>query len=565
LKKLRWQLLVVLLAMAAISILLLSQQSPNQQGPESSVQPVAGGKYTEALVGSLGRLNPVLDYYNSVDYEVDRLLYSSLVRYDPRGLPHGDLAETWGISQDGKVYNFSLRADAVWHDGQPVVSDDIVFTVDLLRQDGLPIPDDLRDFWKQIDVEALDEKTIQFRLPEPFSPFLDYLTFGILPKHLLVDLSPEAMIDAPFNLNPVGSGQYRIESLDVQDGQIKGIVLDAFNRYYGSKPFIEKIVFRYFPDEDTALAALEQGDVMGISQITAAVLPQALQETRLQIFTARLPRFSLIYLNLDDPQLPFFQDSAVRKALLLGVNRRWIVDRVLGGQAIIANGPIFPDSWAYYGGIEQVPYDPDAAVAMLKEAGYTVPAAGGNVRAKDGVAISFELAYPEGQPYEEIAARVQQDWRKLGIEVKLQAVPYDELLTDYLEPRTYQAVLTEINLSRSADPDPYPFWHQSQITSGQNYSGWDDRQVSEYLEQARVQEDFGERAKRYRNFQVRFSTEMPALPLYYPVYSYGVDEAVHGVSVGPLYDPADRFTNIAAWYLLTGTTAQVLTSPVATP
>jgi peptide/nickel transport system substrate-binding protein len=565
LKKLRWQLLVVLLAMAAISILLLSQQSPNQQGPESSVQPVAGGKYTEALVGSLGRLNPVLDYYNSVDYEVDRLLYSSLVRYDPRGLPHGDLAETWGISQDGKVYNFSLRADAVWHDGQPVVSDDIVFTIDLLRQDGLPIPDDLRDFWKQIDVEALDEKTIQFRLPEPFSPFLDYLTFGILPKHLLVDLSPEAMIDAPFNLNPVGSGQYRIESLDVQDGQIKGIVLDAFNRYYGSKPFIEKIVFRYFPDEDTALAALEQGDVMGISQITAAVLPQALQETRLQIFTARLPRFSLIYLNLDDPQLPFFQDSAVRKALLLGVNRRWIVDRVLGGQAIIANGPIFPDSWAYYGGIEQVPYDPDAAVAMLKEAGYTVPAAGGNVRAKDGVAISFELAYPEGQPYEEIAARVQQDWRKLGIEVKLQAVPYDELLTDYLEPRTYQAVLTEINLSRSADPDPYPFWHQSQITSGQNYSGWDDRQVSEYLEQARVQEDFGERAKRYRNFQVRFSTEMPALPLYYPVYSYGVDEAVHGVSVGPLYDPADRFTNIAAWYLLTGTTAQVLTSPVATP
>jgi peptide/nickel transport system substrate-binding protein len=565
LKKLRWQLLVVLLAMAAISILLLSQQSPNQQGPESSVQPVVGGKYTEALVGSLGRLNPVLDYYNSVDYEVDRLLYSSLVRYDPRGLPHGDLAETWGISQDGKVYNFSLRADAVWHDGQPVVSDDIVFTVDLLRQDGLPIPDDLRDFWKQIDVEALDEKTIQFRLPEPFSPFLDYLTFGILPKHLLVDLSPEAMIDAPFNLNPVGSGQYRIESLDVQDGQIKGIVLDAFNRYYGSKPFIEKIVFRYFPDEDTALAALEQGDVMGISQITAAVLPQALQETRLQIFTARLPRFSLIYLNLDDPQLPFFQDSAVRKALLLGVNRRWIVDRVLGGQAIIANGPIFPDSWAYYGGIEQVPYDPDAAVAMLKEAGYTVPAAGGNVRAKDGVAISFELAYPEGQPYEEIAARVQQDWRKLGIEVKLQAVPYDELLTDYLEPRTYQAVLTEINLSRSADPDPYPFWHQSQITSGQNYSGWDDRQVSEYLEQARVQEDFGERAKRYRNFQVRFSTEMPALPLYYPVYSYGVDEAVHGVSVGPLYDPADRFTNIAAWYLLTGTTAQVLTSPVATP
>lgn len=564
-KKLRWQLLVVLLALAAISILLLSQQSTNQPGSETSVQPVAGGRYTEALVGSLGRLNPVLDYFNPVDYEVDRLVYSSLMRYDARGLPHGDLAESWGISQDGQVYNFSIRGDAVWHDGQPVVSDDIVFTVELMRQDNLPFPEDLRAFWKQVEVEALDEKTIQFRLPEPFSPFLDYLTFGVLPRHLLEGLSPEELADAPFNLNPVGSGQYRIESLDVEDGQIKGLTLDSFNNYYGTRPFIEKVIFRYYPEEEAALSALEQDEVMGIGQITPVLLPLALQESALQVFSARLPRFSLIYLNLDDPQLPFFQDSVVRKALLMGLNRRWIVDRILGGQAIIANGPIFPDSWAYYDGIEQIPFDPDKAISMLKEAGYSVPAAGGNVRVKDGVPLSFELAYPEGPLYDEIAARVQQDWSKLGVQVQLQSVPYDELLSDYLEPRTYQAALAEINLSRSADPDPYPFWHQSQITSGQNYSGWDDRQVSEYLEQARILVDFGERARRYRNFQVRFNSEMPALPLFYPVYSYGVNEAVHGVSVGPLYDPADRFANIAAWYLLTGTTAQAAGSPAATP
>jgi peptide/nickel transport system substrate-binding protein len=119
-----------------------------------------------------------------------------------------------------------------------------------------------------------------------------------------------------------------------------------------------------------------------------------------------------------------------------------------------------------------------------------------------------------------------------------------------LEPRLYQAALIDLNLTRSPDPDPYPFWHQTQITGGQNYSKWDDFQVSEYLEQGRVVVDIGERTKNYRNFQVRFSQELPALPLFYPVYVYGVDAEVQGVSMGPLFDPSDRFSLINRWFLV---------------
>jgi peptide/nickel transport system substrate-binding protein len=147
--------------------------------------------------------------------------------------------------------------------------------------------------------------------------------------------------------------------------------------------------------------------------------------------------------------------------------------------------------------------------------------------------------------------------------VKLKAVPYAELLSDYLEPRKYQAALVEINLARSPDPDPYPFWHQAQISNGQNYSQWDDRQVSEYLEQARVSSDLAERTRRYRNFQVRFAAELPALPLYYPVYSYAIDGSVRGVSVGPLYDPADRFNTILNWYLKTRSNNTIATPTLA--
>jgi peptide/nickel transport system substrate-binding protein len=269
----------------------------------------------------------------------------------------------------------------------------------------------------------------------------------------------------------------------------------------------------------------------------------------------------LIYLNLDNTELPFFKENEIRRALLMGLNRRWIIDKLLRGQGILANGPIFPESWAYYEGVEQVEYNPENAKEILKQAGYTFPTEGGKARAKDGVPLSFELVHPESELMTAIAQKVQQDWSQLGVDVALKAVPYPELLAEYLEPRTYEAALVELDFSRSPDPDPYPFWHQAQITSGQNYAQWDDRQVSEYLEQARVMVDLDERIKRYRNFQVRFASELPALTLFFPVYSYGVDKSVFGVSMGPLFDPSDRFANIATWYMKTGPAAQAMITP----
>ena len=563
-KKLRWQLLVVVLALAAIGALLLSQQQVTLPGIEAVDEPVAGGVYTEALIGSLGRLNPVLDYYNPADYDIDRLLFSSVMRFDSRGLPYYDLAQDIGISQDGRDYNFSIRPDAVWHDGEPVTSDDVIFTIEMMQDDAIPLPPDIKEFWGQVKVLAINEKTIQFKLPEPFAPFMDYLTFGVLPRHLLEGVDAQQLADAAFNLEPIGSGPYRFENLIVEDGKIAGVVLAAFDDYYGKKPFIEKVVFRYYPDASTALDAYDQGEVLGISQITKDVLPRALKEPNLNLFTARLPRLSLIYLNLDNPTVPFFEDANVRRALMMGLNRRWIVDRLMDGQAIIAHGPIFPESWAYYDGVEHVNFDPEAALALLKTEGYTIPAEGGQVRAKDGVALSFKMVYPDDALYTEIAERIRDDWARLGVKADLEPLSYDELLNNYLEPRTYQAALVELNLGRSPDPDPYPFWHQAQITGGQNYSQWDDRQVSEYLEQARVLDDLNERARRYRNFQVRFSSELPALPLFFPVYSYGIDKQVNGVSIGPLFDPSDRFNNITSWYLITGP-AQGSLTPTPTP
>lgn len=557
----RWQLLVVVLALVAIGVLLAGQQ-PAVQQQVATVQPVTGGTYSEALIGDFGRLNPVLDFYNQVDRDVNKLIYSGLISFDDRGLPIGDLAESWGISQDGTVYNFSIRPDASWHDGRPVTSADIVFTASLLRSDELPVPDDLREFWKQIEVLPIDDNIVQFRLPEAFAPFLDYAAFGVLPEHVLGSVTPAELIDSDFNLQPVGSGPFQFTRLLSEEGSITGVVLSSFDDYYRDKPFIDEVVFYYYPDSQSAVTAYLNGELQGISQLDQQTFHQVLAAPEMNMYSGRLPQLTQIYLNLDDSELPFFQDSSVRRALLMGINRQWMIDNLLDSQSLIADGPIFPGSWAYYEEIERIPYDPNGALAILKEAGYTIPSGGSSVREKDGVPFSFELVHPNTPMHTALAEAIQRDWSRLGIDVELNPVSYEEIIADYLEPRDYQAALVDLNMTRSPDPDPYPFWDQAQIGDGQNYSNWDDRQASEFLERARISTDIGERTQAYRNFQVRFTTEMPALPLFYPVYSYAVDQELQGISMGPLYDLSDRFNTISSWYLVA---QPALVAPTVSP
>jgi len=238
----------------------------------------------------------------------------------------------------------------------------------------------------------------------------------------------------------------------------------------------------------------------------------------------------------------------VRQALLIGLNRQRLVDRMLGGQGIIADGPILPDTWAYYNNTGQIEFDPTNAEKILKDAKYIFTGEDATVRKKDDVALEFTLLHPDDPYYLELAKLIQENWNALGMDVELQAVPYEELVNVNLDDREYQAALIELNFSRSPDPDPYPFWDQAQVTGGQNYSQWDNRTASEYLEKARVTVNMDDRARLYRNFQLIFAEEMPALPLFYSVYSTAIDYQVQGVTMGPLFDRSDRFSTINNWY-----------------
>lgn len=563
--KLRWQFLLVGLALVAIAILLLAQQPLLQA---FTAQPERGGIYIEGLVGNIGRLNPLLDGANSADQDIDRLLFNGLVRFDARGNPQPDLAEDWGVSLDGLLYNFALREGLTWHDGEPLTTADVAFTIELLKNPSLPIGEDVRTLWQTVEVIVLDDLHIQFRLPSAYAPFMDYLAFGLLPQHLLGEMDAATLMNAPYNLEPVGSGPYRFGELLNEDNQVTGVVLNAWDGYYAGRPFIDQVVFHYYETPEAAYQAYQEGDLLGISYIDPELLPTVLSDPILNVYSTRLPSLSLVLLNLDNAEKPFFQETQVRQALMYGINRQWIVDEFLGGQAMVADGPILPGSWAYNESQPHIPFDTDIAISILKQAGYTIPAEGGQVRSKEGISLEFELVHPDDVLHTQIAGNIRDTWAQIGVQVTLVAVPYEQLITDYLEPRAYEAALVDLNFTHQPDPDPYPFWHQAEATGGQNYSKWNDRRASEYLEQARAYPGIStnqiQRARLYRNFQAHFAREMPALLLYFPIYNYAISSQVRGVAVGPLFQSSDRFATINEWFLVARGQAEEL-DPTAQP
>lgn len=558
-RRFRWQILIVLLTGLVVGLILILQRSVSTPEVESTPNPITGGSFTEALVGEVMRLNPALDRFNQPDRDIDRLIFSSLVKFDSRGLPVGDLASSWDISSDGTRYTVNLRENAVWHDGTALTSQDVLYTVSLLQSSSSLVPEDLRSFWQLVQVSALSDLSLEFSLPYSFAPFMDYLTFQVLPSHLLGNLTLDELVDHPFNLAPIGSGPYRFSEFTLTDGKIDGVRLVSFEYYYAGRPFIDEINFKLFPDAHTALQAYLSDEVDAVARIDQADLETALDQPGLDIHSSRLPRLTMVFLNTQNLAQPLLQSADFRKALMAATNRQAMSDEVFFSQAVPALGPIMPGNWAFYDGLEPYRYDVDLARQLLAGAGYGWSEAG-QLMTPEGAQASLTLLVQDDPIHNQLAAILAENWASIGIEVVLDVRPYAELMTS-LDSRAYEAALVDIDLSNTPDPDPYPFWAESQAESGQNYSQWRNTTASEYLEQARTQPNIDLRMRLYRNFQILFEEDLPSLPLFYTVYNYGTKNVIKNVSIGPIFDPADRFNSVNTWYILSGTTSSQATTP----
>ncbi|MCS7283406.1 MAG: peptide ABC transporter substrate-binding protein [Anaerolineae bacterium] len=509
--------------------------------------PAQGGAYVEGIAGFPYAINPLLVAYSEADRDVASLVFSGLTRLNSQGEVEPDLALRWEISLDGLTYVFHLRPGVRWHDGAPLTADDVLFTVRMLQDPDSPVPPDLRNLWSTVQVVKEDDLTVRFVLSEPFAPFLDYTTIGLLPAHVLENVPAAELSVHNFNLHPVGTGPFQVEAVE-QEGEIQSILLRAAPSYYGPRPYLDRVRFRFYPSDQSAFRAYRAGEVEGVAQIPLEILPQARQERGLNLYSAPIARQVLIFLNLGKKEeLPFFQQKEVRQALMYGLDRQALVDNLLQGQALVAHSPVLAGTWAYYEGIHRYEYAPALAGALLEGAGWILTP-GSPVRMKGEQRLAFTLLVSTDPLQIAVAQEVARQWATMGIAVSIEtAAPLE--VQQALERREYQAALVELTLP--GHPDPYPFWHQTQITGGQNYAGLDHRRISEVLETARITVDPNRQKEFYREFQELFADEVPAILLYQPVYTYGVGQKVQGVQIGPLMYPSDRLRTISSWYIAT--------------
>ncbi len=533
-----WTFLGFLALVIALALVLLPQ-SPLAHMEEA-------GSYTEGLAGAPQHLNPLLAQYNSTDRDICALLFEGLTAFDEAGRLVPRLAERWEVSSDGLTYTFFLRRGVFWHDGAPFTADDVVFTAGVMADPDFQAldPSGLFDLWSSVKVEKVDDYAVRFTLSEPFAPFLDYSTVGILPAHLLKQVPVSDLPKSAFNYQPVGTGPFTVESVSAKEVRLK-----SNPAYYGERPRLQSVAFRFFPDVESIWTAYQKRQVDGLGQVPPAALARIQSTPSLRLYSARLAQITMVLLNLQDPELPFFAEVPVRQALMWGLDRQGLIERVLDGQGILANSVIFPESWAYHPAAPAYTFDPTKAMRLLEDAGWK-DADGDGVREKEGRTLSFTLLTSEDPVWQEVAGELARQWRAIGVEAVPETVGFYELVGRYLYPRRFQAALVSVELA--GDPDPYPLWHSTQAAEkGQNWAGFADRRADEVMEEARRIVDQTRRAELYAEFQAIFAEQVPAVLLYYPVYNYAVDQRLKNVQLGPLMSPADRFRTISQWYIET--------------
>ena len=177
--------------------------------------PERGGVFREGVAGNPQYINPLLCHAHDIDRDLCSLLFRGLTRLDQQGQVVPDLAESWS-APDGLAYTFRLRENQFWHDGKPVTIDDVLFTIEMMQNPDSPILTDLAELWRSVAVERVDDRTVRFLLDQPYAPFLDFTTVGLLPKHIWQDVPPAELRDSPFNLHPVGNGPMQVALTSAQ-------------------------------------------------------------------------------------------------------------------------------------------------------------------------------------------------------------------------------------------------------------------------------------------------------------------------------------------------------------
>ena len=513
----------------------------------STYLPKEGGTYTEGVVGQPRYINPILASSSDADSDIARLVYSSLFKLDSNLTLQNDLAESYELSKDNKTYTVRIKRNVLWSDGKPLTADDVVFTIQSIQSSQYASP--LASSFQGVQVQKVDDYTVSFNLQQTtYAPFLSNLTVGIAPKHVWENIPPKSVGLAEQELKPVGSGPYKFQELVTKKktGETTSITLTRNTSYYGKRPFINTVIFAFFNTHDEAVAALTSGKINGIGYLPVSLLTTIQHRPTLQIHKLLLPQYFALFFNAS--KNPALGDAGVRAALAIATDRTAIIQDALQGEAEFMGTPI-PSGTFDFSDIKNPVFDIQKAQQNLDDAGWKLNPQDGT-RSKDGKQLHVTITTTDWPEYIKTAELIQRQWKQAGVQVDITNASTGTIQQTVVAPRDYEILLYGENLA--ADPDPYSFWHSTQIKSpGLNLSLLQDKDTDTYLDQARKATDTSQRREALHAFVQRFLDINPAIILYRPHYLFVAKNNVQGIGVENGALPSDRFNDIEHWYVET--------------
>lgn len=515
----------------------------------SVVVPAPGGTFAEGIVGTPRFANPVLAVTRA-DRDLTALIYDGLMRLGRDGALVPNVAESVTVSDDGLTYNVILRRDVAFHDGTPLTARDVAFTVTRIQDPLLASP--LRANFDGMAVEVVGDHELNFVLPVAYAPFLENLTFGILPEHIWKDAGSEEFPFSQYNSEPVGTGPYRVERIVRNASGIpETYFLRKNDAYHVHEPRIETVELRFYPTEDRLLQAFKKGVIESVVGVDAARIPEyGLSEETHHIERIPLPRTFAIFINQN--KSPALRDAAARQALSAAVDRETLIAEVLGGYGNPLVSPV-PKGFANGGETAVEPGDLERARDILKAAGWKMNTETGIWEKeidKTTVPLSFSISTANMRGLEATATFLERTWRQLGAEVSVKQFEQSDFTQSVVRPRDYEALLFGTQLERSLDF--YSFWHSSQRNDpGLNIALYTNITTDSILAEMRRGVHGEGRDAAIAKFVSEIEKETPAIFLYSPELLYIFPNRVTGATFSGVGEPHERFSNIHEWFIET--------------
>ncbi|MEI6190864.1 MAG: ABC transporter substrate-binding protein [bacterium] len=514
--------------------------------------PAHGGSLTEGLIGSSRFINPLLEL-SAADRDLTYLVYSGLMRATAEGDLVPDLAESYTISDDGLTYTFKLKNNIYFQDGQKVTADDIEYTVEMTQDINLRSPK--RNNWIGVTVEKISESEIAFQLKQPYSPFLENTTLGILPKHIWGNATADEFPFSSYNTEPVGSGPYQVSSIKRNGSGIPtSYELISFKKYALGEPFITNLKLNFYANEKDLSSAYSSGQIDSTSSLTPQNSDILKDKTGDVAEKISLPRIFGVFFNQNQNKV--FLNKEVRQALNMTADKDRIVSEALGGYAEKIDGPlpngILPDNQS-----SSAIYNRDEAIkqaqAVLTKAGWKYNDVDKilekKISKKEIQKLSFSISTSNTTDLKQVAEILKEDWTLLGAQVDIQTFDPSDLNQNVIGQRKYDALLFGETINRSLDL--FAFWHSSQRNTGYNVALYANSKADKLLEDARQISDKATRLKKYALFENEITNDIPAVFLYSPEFIYILPPKIQGFKSGLINNHSERFEEIYNWYIET--------------